>query len=301
MTRDGYNGSTSTTVTQTRTFDYAGLPGTRVLTKTTFPENGVTDYMYSGKLLAWKKNRNGVWKYLYDGTQRLTQVLKYPGATNGENPNTPEDVNRRATYYYDAHPFQTDFVTEFPAGRLVAIAYRVRAPSSAGGFLWEDVKEFYSYTRGGRLKKKRLDLGNAKLDVAFEYDSKGKLEFMVYPSGKRVKYTYDDLARHTGMKQVLPSGDEDIATAAYGVAGQMTNMSWKVSGVQWAGQSWEFNNRLQMMRYQLYEPPPGPNQPAQVVDHKYIYTTTKTTANCSSDETRFPVRSLSTATTHYTG
>jgi hypothetical protein len=67
MTRDGFNGSTPTTVTQTRQFEYAGAPGARVLWKTTFPENGVTEYGYQGKLLMSKKNRNGVWMYFLEG------------------------------------------------------------------------------------------------------------------------------------------------------------------------------------------------------------------------------------------
>ena len=46
QTRDGLNGKTGTTVTQTRTFEYGGAPGQRLLSKTTFPENGVTEYGY---------------------------------------------------------------------------------------------------------------------------------------------------------------------------------------------------------------------------------------------------------------
>ena len=77
MTRDGYSGTTPVTaVTQTRTFEYSGVPGARVLTKTTFPENGVTEYGYSGKLMIWKKNRNGVWKYFYTGAQQIEHVCR---------------------------------------------------------------------------------------------------------------------------------------------------------------------------------------------------------------------------------
>ena len=79
---------------------------------------------------------------------------------------------------------------QYTQGRLAAIAY--------GG-----VYEFYSYTRGGRLTKKRLESAGVKLEVSFEYDSEAKLQYMVYPSGKRVKYTYDDLARHTGLKSQI--------------------------------------------------------------------------------------------------
>ena len=42
--------------------------------------------------------------------------------------------------------------------------------------------------------------------MSFEYDSEAKLQYMVYPSGQRVQYTYDDLARHTGLKAVQSCG-----------------------------------------------------------------------------------------------
>jgi RHS repeat-associated protein len=273
MTRDGFNGSAGTTVTQTRSFEYSGPPGLRMLWQTTFPENGVTQYGYQGKLLMSKKNRNGVWMYSYNAAQQLEEVKKYPGATVLWSPNTPEDTNRRINYYYGSHPFQTDFAAQNTAGRLVAIAYKVRyTMSNVPTCCWQDVREFYSYTTGGRLKKKRLDVGTAKMDVAFEYDVKGKLEFMVYPSGKRVKYTYDDLARHTGLKEILANNTEDqlVNNLTYGDAGQLLSMNWKVAGSNiMAGQSWQYNNRLQMSNYQFS----GPGSLGSV-SHEYKYSAT---------------------------
>jgi RHS repeat-associated protein len=77
---------------------------------------------------------------------------------------------------------------------------------------------------------------------------------MVYPSGKRVKYTYDDLARHTGLKEILVNNTEDqlVNNLTYGVAGQLTSMDWKAaSNMLMASQTWEYNNRLQMTKYRF--------------------------------------------------
>lgn len=184
---------------------------------------------------------------------------RYPG--NGQT----EDLNGRVTYYYDSHPFQTDFVGQYRTGRLAAIEYKTHIGSGSYG----TAREFYSYTRGGRLTKKRLELGAGKLDVSFEYDAEAKMEYMVYPSGKRVRYTYDDLARHTGLKEVNSFGESDIVNnLTYGAAGELKSMSWLVSGTQWATQNWDFNNRLQMKSYG-YAGPGGP------VGHEYKYSETQ--------------------------
>ena len=129
------------------------------------------------------------------------------------------------------------------------------------------VMEFYSYTRGGRLVKKRLESQGVLLEVGFEYDAEAKLQYMVYPSGTRVKYTYDDLARHTGLKSVQGVTETDIVNnLTYGAAGELKSMSWSDTG-GWATQNWTFNNRLQMTGY-TYGGPGGS------INHSYLYSTT---------------------------
>jgi hypothetical protein len=58
--------------------------------------------------------------------------------------------------------------------------------------------------------KKRLQSQGMLLEVGFKYDAEAKLQYMVYPSGVRVKYTYVDLARHTGLKSVQGATGTDI-------------------------------------------------------------------------------------------
>lgn len=106
--------------------------------------------------------------------------------------------------------------------------------------------------------------------MSFEYDSEAKMQYMVYPSGKRVKYTYDDMARHTGLRQVQPGGAEPeiVNNVTYGRAGQLKTISWLTESGQWAGQSWSYNNRMQMSDYN-YTGPGGP------VSHTYKYSDTQ--------------------------
>ena len=131
--------------------------------------------------------------------------------------------------------------------------------------------EFYSYTKGGRLLKKGLQAQAMTMEVGFEYDNKGKLAFMVYPGGKRVKYAYDNMERQTAVKHVYtpapgnPEVESDLVNGVtYGIAGEMKTMSWLAGTTQWATQSWAFNNRMQMTSYG-YSGPGGP------VSHSYIY------------------------------
>ena len=128
--------------------------------------------------------------------------------------------------------------------------------------------ELYSYTVGGRLKKKRLQTTSGNLEVSFEYDAEGKMQYMVYPSGKRVKYTYDDLARHTGLKDVQGATETDIVNnLTYGASGELKSMSWYWSPNQpFATQNWTYNNRLQMTNY-TYGGPGGS------VNQEYKYST----------------------------
>ena len=71
MTRDGYNGNTATTITQTRTFVYDAA---QRLQSTTFPETpGSTTYAYNtdGTLLT-KTDYKGVRKYFYSAAKQLS-------------------------------------------------------------------------------------------------------------------------------------------------------------------------------------------------------------------------------------
>jgi RHS repeat-associated protein len=107
------------------------------------------------------------------------------------------------------------------------------------------------------------------LEAGFEYDAEAKLQYMVYPSGKRVKYTYDDLARHTGLKNVQGLNETDIVNnLTYGAAGELKSMSWINSAQEWASQSWTYNNRLQMTAY-TYGGPGG------AINHSYLYSATQ--------------------------
>ena len=212
----GITATRAVSVAQTRTFAY---DGNQRLQSTTFPETpGSTTYTYnSDGMLFTKTDYKGVRKYFYTTAKQLQRVEKYPGGG-------AEDVNARVTYYYDSHPFTTTFVAQYTQGRLAAISY--------GG-----VTEFYSYTRGGRLVKKRLESQGVLLEVGFEYDAEAKLQYMVYPSGARVKYTYDDLARHTGLKSVQGVTETDIVNnLTYGAAGELKSMSWSDTG-GWATQN----------------------------------------------------------------
>ncbi len=249
MTRDGFSGHTPQSLTQTRTFTYSS---DLQLPSTTFPETpGTTTYSTAGDGKPnWKKDYKGQRTYFYDTSRRLIRVERYIGTS------TVEDAYGHVDYYYDSVPFTTDFQGVNRQGRLAGTRFNCDA-----AYL-NCMYELYSYTVGGRLKKKRLPTTSGNLELSFEYDAEGKMQYMVYPSGKRVKYTYDDLARHTGLKNVQGATETDIVNnPTYGASGELKSMSWYWSPTQpFATQNWTYNNRLQMTNYTYGGPGGSVNQ-----------------------------------------
>ena len=135
MNRDGYNGNTPVSVNQTRTFGY---DGNQRLQSTTFPETpGSTTYTYNADgMMARRPTTRVCGSTSYEG-----EAVAAGGEISGRRGG---DGNARVTYYYDSHPFTTTFVAQYTQG-------------SVGGDRYGAVREFYSYTRGGRLVKKRLE------------------------------------------------------------------------------------------------------------------------------------------------
>jgi RHS repeat-associated protein len=133
------------------------------------------------------------------------------------------------------------------------------------------IREFYSYTAGGRLKKKRMETpGGWKLDISFEYDTEGKLQYMVYPSGRRVKYVYDAADRQQTLRGVVsdPMSEYDLGSLTFGQLGELAGMSWRDNSVAaFASQNWAYNNRMQMTSYTY--------NGVSTVSHSYLYSATQ--------------------------
>ena len=69
--------------------------------------------------------------------------------------------------------------------------------------------------------------GGWKLDISFEYDTEGKLQYLVYPSGRRVKYVYDVADRQQTLRGVVsdPMSEYDLGSLTFGQLGELAGMA----------------------------------------------------------------------------
>ncbi|MGH9960398.1 MAG: RHS repeat-associated core domain-containing protein, partial [Pyrinomonadaceae bacterium] len=89
--------------------------------------------------------------------------------------------------------------------------------------------ESFSYDSLGRLStRSRTITGNSNTyTTSYEYNPAGQLSALVYPSGKRVRYNYDDRGRPTGMDKMSGSTVllSYLSAIGYNQAGQVTGLS----------------------------------------------------------------------------
>lgn len=176
------------------------------LTSVIDPNNGVTVYGYDdlGNLLAQISPDTGATTFGYDGAGNLTSKTDAKG--------------QAFTYHYDAlnrlylldapgsnDDIQYDYDTcANGVGRLCAVTV------NSGGA--SPIQTTYSYTGFGEVESHQ--------GLSYGYDSAGRLETMIYPSGAVVTYHYDSAGR---INQVDLDQDGTFTTLA-------SNISYKPFG-----------------------------------------------------------------------
>ncbi len=264
MPRGGY--------TQTRTFTWSGTD----LISATNPENGTVSYQYDGthRVTVRTDAKGQMTTYTYDAYGRLRDVQHYT-LVNGFLTLQP---NQTVHYYYDTNPFDGEF-SQYAWGRLTAVVFH-----SANNAM-EEFAYMYSYNQAGRVTKQRLRLDHdgqvvlMDLDASYTWDNEGRMTSLTYPrSGMgygpppQYTYQYDAMGRLSGMQEMpclYPDGDHcdgystwggTVATAAYGVAGQITGLTY--DGYT---ETRTYNSLLQLTRMTV----PG------MMDMEYVYPATQ--------------------------
>jgi YD repeat-containing protein len=199
--------TTAGTATQVRTWSYDQL--TQRLTSVTMPETGTTSYAYNtdGTVKTKTDAKGQVTEYVYDDKKRVTEVRNGVGGT------------ARVKYYYETNPLDGTF-SAYTTGRLAAAEYLVTRNSGATATLYD----MYRYRPWGGLEKKRLQGSSRRtsealyvtwhLDVAYTFDSEGRVATVAYPTGgsfstmqyvpgapKLYMYEYDTMGRPSKMKE----------------------------------------------------------------------------------------------------
>jgi RHS repeat-associated protein len=201
--------------TQTRTFVYNGVD----LVSATNPENGTVTYEYDAAHHVTKRTdaKGQETRYTYDQYGRLTNTKHYVLVSGVMTEQTAQSVE----YYYDASPHSAN-----AAGRLA----QVRFYDGTQIMAYE-----YSYNTAGRVTDQRLaydglyidtDL-SPHVDAHYSWDSEGRLFTLEYPSSGPLYVTdYDNMGRQSGMRDLSQAGGPTVATASYGVAGEVTELTY---------------------------------------------------------------------------
>lgn len=147
-----------------RTYNYNNK---NLLISKTEPESGSILFSYDevGNMTARRDSNGNTVLYSYDNLNRLNSI---------DHPGEEEDVN----YTYDN------------ADNIVSIS------SSHGSFQY-----LYEYDSSNRLSKKSVSLDNGTInyDIDYSYDARNNLTEILYPSGRSVRYRYDNANRIVGI------------------------------------------------------------------------------------------------------
>jgi YD repeat-containing protein len=244
--------------TQTRTFVYTGAD----MTSVTNPENGTVTYTYDATHHVTSRTdaKGQQTQYTYDGYGRVTEVQYYP--QQGW-----EDMNQRVNYTYDQG--------QYGMGRLTGVQF-------GGNDYWHSMtfSYAYSYNQAGRVITQGMSSGWANLTATYQWDTEGRMTQIGYPGlgfwysppGPLYALQYDNMGRLNGMTEDLQngSGPQPAASAGYGPAGEMVNLSY--FGVN---ETRTYNSLLQLTRMtaNLWG--------ANVMDMQYNYSATQNNGRIS--------------------
>lgn len=199
------------------------------LAQFTDPNDGATAYTYDGRdnVTQITDPRGLVTRYGYDGLDNLTQVdSPDTGATtytydSAGNPTSEIDARDQApNYTYDALNRVTSITNP-------ARSFEYDQGANAAGQLTEmtdpaGVTE-WTYNAKGRVAQKTQTAAGVALSLRYAYNAKGQLSAITYPSGKVVRYAYDQQGR---IGSITVDGAALIKNIQYEPFGPVSGWTW---------------------------------------------------------------------------
>jgi RHS repeat-associated protein len=167
-TYDSRNNLTSITDANGRVTTYTYDSVNRLIS-TASPDTGTTTYTYddNGNMLT-KTDANGITStFTYDALNRQTEI-QFP------------DLTQNINYYYDDPP------SENGKGRLTAM-------SDPSGTTW------YDYDTMGRIITETHQVDGINYQTGYTYDLNGNTISIIYPSGRKITYAYNQLNKITSI------------------------------------------------------------------------------------------------------
>jgi RHS repeat-associated protein len=251
--------------TQTRSFVYTGND----LTSATNPENGTVTYQYDGSHRVTKRTdaKGQETRYTYDAYMRLTQVQHWAVSWDPfiNNYRFQEQVQQRVDYSYDSNPLNGSY-SQNAWGRLTAVQFRDANTGSPFSYM-------YSYNQAGRVTAQRMNIDAGEqnpsgFDAAYTWDNEGRMTGINY--GPQYAFTYDVNGRLSSMQDVV-AGNTTVASASYGVAGELTALSYGTYNPWSYSETRQYNAMLQLTRMTGTGTPYG-SPAATILDMQYVYT-----------------------------
>ncbi|HUS08286.1 MAG TPA: RHS repeat domain-containing protein, partial [Bryobacteraceae bacterium] len=216
------------------------------MTSATNPESGpiIYDYDSNGNLVSRSDSRGASMTLDYDTWNRVTGKTYTPGSA---------EVTPNVTYTYDAHVVASG--TSYPKGRLTEVAV-------AGG----TAVRYDQYDGLGRVLKSSQITDGQGYGFVYTYNPAGSLESIQYPVSSRKVFTcYDTAGRVQSLKkdsmvgtdvyaEVVDGTDPDSAgvIAGYSPLGGMQRLALDSGRLL---QRWDYNDRGQLTRLQMYRTP----------------------------------------------
>jgi RHS repeat-associated protein len=121
----------------------------------------------------------------------------------------------------------------------------------------------YSYNQAGRVVNQHAVLHDQDFEASYTWDTEGRMTQINYPGGPSYQMQFDNMGRVGSMLDVSNGtyGAPTVASASYGAAGQITNLSY----FGWS-ETRTFNSLLQMTQQTVS------NGSSNVMDQQYLYT-----------------------------
>jgi RHS repeat-associated protein len=180
------------------------------LIRVTDPNSGQVNYGYSAldQLASVSDPRSLATSYNYDGLNNLNQLVSPDTGTTGNtfdaagNLLTSTDAKGQVTTYaYDALNRVTQITFHDTSRQTYSYDQGANGVGRLTGITETDPGSLvtsqlaYAYDQKGRITAETRTINGIAYVIGYSYDASGRLTGMIYPSGRNIAYTLDNLGR----------------------------------------------------------------------------------------------------------
>ncbi|MEZ8449009.1 RHS repeat-associated core domain-containing protein [Vibrio splendidus] len=181
-------------------------------------KSGETEYTYNilDQMTSITDARGNTTRYEYDGLGRLvrlispdTGIIEFDYDNAGNLIYKVDNKNNIVVYHYDE---LNRLILEEYDDPKHNVSYEYDRPSNGEyglGLLTKIIDESgtteYHYNQQGQVIREIRSISGSQYVTAYQYNRKGSLQVMTYPSGRSLHYEYDNQNRLTAISTTTPS------------------------------------------------------------------------------------------------